>query len=388
MGEEEREWHTKPRSGDVEFGEGFGWIAEVVGYRALEEAAKKVAEEVHEILKEVTGSDGDEIGEGGVTVVLVDSLEFLEAPFLVQQVRVQLRTIVQEVCEQIKRNEQLRGGTTAPGEEFVEAISIAGILAGLGAASDLLSAIQDVAGFFRSDYQVTSRRLPISQAHAYAEVHRALSSPDVRLRRHFPAGLEALADWTKGNPGSGKPCDPAQTGRRLFQHYKVALEASLLLRDTVGRLQALLPDGNLETDQTDPTAKIKGAIEASEELVKTSGEALKNLLEPRQGESLGLLGRAALWDIDYENNVVYFLHLIVLPTSADVALKGGLWNRKEVDASGGAGLAFSLFDSRGRSLTGGTVLTGGRARYEFWVDAEEWHLPEVKTRPFPDNRRK
>ena len=383
MGNDKREWKTEPLTGQVKFGEGFGWMAEVVGYRALERAAMKVAEEVKKALPK--GSDSKEepgrVVQEGVKVVLVDSLEFLEAPFLVSQVRIQLNALIHEVCSQLQENRAL----LQPGEgRDVAAVSVAGALAGLGAASDLLAAIQDVMGYFRSDYQVTSRRLPISDAHAFMEVHGALEDDVVHVRRGFPAGLEVLDRWTKTGGGDEDPCDSSHGEKHVFQLYEIAFQACLNLRGSIGGLRAHLLSEEGKEGDSNGTPVVKGAITASEDLLKAATESLKKLLEPRQGESLGLLSRAALWDIPKEERQnVRFLHLMVPPIGADVFLRRDFWRRKQIQVTGGVALAFSLFDFQGKQILGRTVIVGGRSRFPFWSEAEELTFPEVQLGVFP-----
>lgn len=362
-----------PPEGKVDVGENVGLVAEVLARSQLEVAARRIADEV-----------AQEVNRGA-TLLIVEDRDLVRTDWPYEAIR---RELEQHKTAIGRATDALRDGAEA--EVSPESLALG---APLVAASGLLGAVASVAGMFRTDYSITSRKVEVGTTplvSALAEVLRLVDDPPkVRIDRFTTLSESPIIDGFWGaydarvelqrralplNHESILPTDRRLTSLRAERkEAETAYTKGLAEGKTPAQLPDLherLRDLQRQIDESEKATASKRTLFAVAEAVGARFDAFATAVTtaPKEG-GLPPLVAAAVRESLHQSGprvVTHVLYAAVEGSGGETITKKGLFGRSgRVAFLGGCQVSYLLLDlEAGLTVRGGTWPLLARLEYD------------------------
>ncbi len=375
---------TQPLEGKIETDGASGYIAELVGYRAMDKCATAIAEAIN---KAQLGSGKS---DAKPKILIVDSANVAQGDMPLEQIRRQMDLIETELAIQDARLKSLLlpgGRPSKParglaGEETgAEGAMAVPLPLAIGAVTSVVSQFADLLSYFRTDYSVKGRTFTISDMALTASIAGKIkdayvlnfyrlspaSSPDSVMKR-FEGRLARRqeVDRTANEviakvicPGSSAVASSKAKVRQLQARLDSAKEADK--PDACEKLDA--EQQTLAGLVSDLEAK-QGVIAAWVTASAAIDARLGVMLISGDGGTAPLLLQAAARE--QTKDMTHLLYVKVSSSGGESVTRRSLWPffRPEISYLGGGAVTYLLSTAEGQIVVSDTVTALGRIKYD------------------------
>jgi hypothetical protein len=159
---------SKPLEGKIETNDRFGYIAELVAYSAVQDLAAEIT----------AGLTADSVLPSGATVLIVDQLDHATGDLPLATIKAQLDAFKLTLSAQLQQNEALLQ-RKAPESLMLAAPALVTSVLPLAVAA--LSLTADIAGYFRTDYQIKGQEFEVKKEVLVSAVASQLQTMNRRV---------------------------------------------------------------------------------------------------------------------------------------------------------------------------------------------------------------
>jgi hypothetical protein len=371
---------TTPLEGKIETDDKSGYIAELLGYRAMEHCAQSIADTINKLALE------GHRNHAKAQILIVDSLNVVLGDVPLEQVRRQMNLIKTELTIQNARLNSLiepvaerarEIDTGQPKEKPAELLATPALA--IGAVTSVVSQFTDLLSYFRTDYSLKGRTFTISDEALAASVAGKITNSEVcilNFNRLSPSssadsvmkGFEALLTQRQevdqlANDVLAQVISPAE---------KEVAKATARVKQLQAKLDAAKDDAKdaarteLDTEQVKlaglvsdvdtKSAVVAGWVTSSAE-IDTRLRAM--LAAGADGAAPPLLQAAAR---EQTIDMTHLLHVKVSSSGGEAITRRTLWpfSKPEVGYLGGGAVTYQLATKDGQVLAADTItnLTG------------------------------
>lgn len=297
-------------------------MARLVAYHAV----KKIASEIAEVLgKALQGKD---------KVMIVPQLDFASGDLPWLEIMEQFALFRSSLTAQLKKNTQIlkeERATTRMAPALLAAPLATSILT---MAGTVIPGLANLAGYFKTDYQITGYEFDLDKEGLAAMVAGAVSQQGKIYLYNF---------YTLGNLAALPIIKKFAQLNKLSQDLESSKAGLAAKKATVAGWD---------------TTKIYGALKDSQALLDAVRSYIQAITTKAAGEDYPMLVRGALRDRVRQMGITHLLYLNVLPKSGgEVITKKSFWRTTQaVGYLGGAAVSYVLAEKDGRIISGDTLV--------------------------------
>lgn len=369
---------TQPLEGKIEADEKSGYVAEIVGYRAMDESATAIAAAIDEA----------QLGDHP-KILIVDSTNVIQADMPLEQVRRQMNLIRVELEAQKGHLEALVSKAEEPRPEAARGLQA--VPAAVGATTSVVSQLADLVSYFRSDYSLKGRVFAVSdlaltaaiagkikKAEAYVLNFYRLFADELPIITTFEQVLELRKTIEKKmDEVNSKVIDPKSRAvtfsRETLQKLQIDILAAEAEKRGAIQTQIATEQGVLAgfTQELETAQAVVSAWKAAAATIDANLKAMVSSGE----EKPPLLLQAAAREQVLE--MTHLLYVKVSSSGGESVTKRSLWPwaHQRVNYLGGGAVTYFLSTREGRVVAADTITALGCVNYDLADGAAEERKP-------------
>lgn len=325
---------TKPLDGTITTDANFGYLSELVGYRAMKENAQAVGREIGKKVAALSAS----MGQKG-KILIVNDLDFASADLVAVQLECALQSVEDKLEGQIGINDAFIKKYTQPPKIPLER----GIELGFELAAGTISAIADIMSYFRTDYNIKDQKFTLDQQAINSIIAGNIINENVQVFINNFYMLKQTKTW-------GRLENIATLNEKLTQ--------------SITSLNDLKKDPKLSSaDRASADSKIAD----SEKLSKDLSTFLDSIVKAPDDKTLPLLVRAATREQIREMGITHLLNLKVTSSGGEAITKRSIWFwTSKATFIGGTAISYMLVKSEGEVVMANTLFGLAQLDYNLW----------------------
>ena len=273
-------------------------------------------------------------------LLIVDSLDLVGADAQLREISSQLEIWKNELQDQDKGLQILMAREEGAPGMMAEPVTIA---TGLAMVSGILSAVADIAGFFRIDYDVKGREIQLSSIALQARVAGQITKHTVHLPHFFRLASSPVID-------DFNQCI------RLRRH----------LVHTMAMVKSRLID---QSGTSSTRERAEAAIARSESVIKAFDEFNKLITSVAAGKDYSPLAVAAIRKYLDTLQITHLLYLAIASSGGDTITSRGLFQSGRVRFLGGGVVCYVLAESNGRIVAADTKTALSHVKFQLNQDS-------------------
>jgi hypothetical protein len=395
---------TKPLAGEITTDANkFGYIAELVAYRAMKESAECVGREI----------DKSPLSPDPAKILIVGERGFAKGDLPLLQLDKQFKLFRAMLGEQLRKNDALLEQSEValpeapsiieleglppegPSVSELEAFPAAAITPALMLIPAVASSVADIVGYFPVNYDIKGQDFELG-----SDAIIAIVAGEIRKHHVYILNFNMIDDSDIVDRFINLITEKqklAETKERL-ESQVVGPTASEIDTTTgeIAKLEAELKE--LKEDEGEEKRKhlenqikeskdlleskkelldgANAAVAESESLGKALGDFLTSVTSTPDDKTPSLLAQAALRNHIRKQGITHILHLKILSSGGEAITKKRLWSSGETAYIGGSAISYILVTSEGRVVSSDTEVALAQLGHKLSAPgaAELWRI--------------
>jgi hypothetical protein len=342
----------KPLSGEITTDDNFGYFSEILAYESLKECAKDAASQIN-----ASGIDS-------ARILIVDHMNVLQDDLPLLQINQQLSSYQKTFTTQIETNNTLRRRLTiesSPEPNLIDALEsvhmpeelfqlsptptldqISTLSPTLSLAHGTLSALVDIAGFFKSNYSIKSKKIEITTRSLTAAIAKDINA------QVYTSDLRKMQN------------------SKLLKKFTDTLDSSTKLKQTKANLEHLAKDDTFSAHANTLAKEIQNTLTLVEEFVAFK-DAITSTCEKSDNNdetTPSLLHQAVLRESIDTLDITHLLYLEVISSAGEAMTIKKAFTSGHVGFLAGSVITYLLTDITGKIISSDTLTSSTKWDYK------------------------
>jgi hypothetical protein len=286
-----------------------------------------------------SASSAGDASQRKANLLIVDSLDLVGADAQLREISSLLEIWKSELQDQ---NQGLQTLLLSEEAQDMQAEPVT-IATGLAMVSGILSAAADIAGFFRTDYDVKGREIQLTTIALQARVAGKIKTHTVHLPHFFRLASSPVID---------------------------NFNQCIRLRRHLVHTMAMVKSRLIDQSGASPTKeRAEAAIAQSENVIKTFDEFNKLITSVAAGKDFSPLAAAAIRKHLDTLQITHLLYLAIASSGGDTITSRGLFQSGKVRFLGGGVVCYVLAESNGRIVAADTKTELSHVKFQLNEDS-------------------